>query len=252
MSEYCALIDTETNWYDEVMSIGLIIFKFDNYKIIKKLYFVIYPEYKCNGMFSLQLFNTRKNKTKIEVRERAILDINDMLRKYNVNKIFAYNAKFDFNHLPELSPYLWIDIMRIAAYRQYNEKLPKNAEYCTTGKLVRNYGVEVMYSLLSGKEYHEVHNAICDAEDELEIMKMLNKDIDLYYLASINYNKIIEDYEDYDDSIYQDVIPNLKDIENKKTEIASKIDFEEEKRIVDETLLNHQFENGEVIYHINY
>ena len=76
--------------------------------------------------------------------------------------------------------------MKIAAYRQYNDKLPKYADYCVTGRLRTGYGVEHMYVLLSGKDYIEYHNAICDAEDELEIMKMINKTLSDYKVAVIN------------------------------------------------------------------
>jgi hypothetical protein len=40
------------------------------------------------------------------------------------------------------------DIMRIAAYRQYNDKIPPSVECCKTGKMKRNYGVEPMYLLI--------------------------------------------------------------------------------------------------------
>ena len=32
--------------------------------------------------------------------------------------MFAYNANFDYKHLPELNSYIWVDIMKIAAYKQ--------------------------------------------------------------------------------------------------------------------------------------
>lgn len=64
--------------------------------------------------------------------------------------------------------------MRIAAYRQYNPKIPANADCCSTGHLKRGYGVEAMLRLLSGnRTYRESHNAFYDAQDELEIMHFL-------------------------------------------------------------------------------
>ena len=76
--------------------------------------------------------------------------------------------------------------MKIAAYRQYNDKIPENVECFKTGKMKRNYGVEPMMQLLSGNYgYMEVHNALFDAIDELEIMKLLGKSLDEYSVTQI-------------------------------------------------------------------
>lgn len=103
------------------------------------------------------------------------------MSQYDVDTVFAYNASFDRNHLPELRNYRWHDIMRLAAYRQYNPKIPKNADCCSTGRLKRGYGVEPMLRLLSQQYcYQETHNAILDARDELEIMRLLGYKIEDY------------------------------------------------------------------------
>ena len=68
----------------------------------------------------------------------------------------------------------WFDIMRLAAYRQHNPKIPCTAECFRTGRMKRGYGVEAMLRLLSGQRaYCETHNAIMDAFDELHIMCLL-------------------------------------------------------------------------------
>ncbi|MBD5103832.1 MAG: hypothetical protein HDT47_03095, partial [Ruminococcaceae bacterium] len=70
--------------------------------------------------------------------------------------------------------------------RQYNPKIPKNAECYGTGRLKRGYGVESIYRMLSGDSgYCEIHNALTDAMDELEIMRMLNIDTKSYDRAGI-------------------------------------------------------------------
>ena len=100
--------------------------------------------------------------------------------------MFAYNATFDKNLLKELADYSWYDIMKIAAYRKYNDKIPLDVECCKTGKMKRNYGVEPMMQLLSGNcRYEEVHNALYDAIDELEIMRLLGKPLSEYDVAQI-------------------------------------------------------------------
>lgn len=107
--------------------------------------------------------------------------LNRWLDSRNVKDIFAYNAGFDRNHLPELGHLVWHDIMRLAAYRQTNPKIPANADLCSTGRLKRGYGVEPMLRLLSGSRgYRETHNAMFDALDELKIMKLLGHPLETY------------------------------------------------------------------------
>ena len=114
-------------------------------------------------------------------RSEAIADLRSWFQQYGVVSIFAYNACFDRNHLPELRDYDWYDIMRLAAYRQHNAKIPANADCCSTGRLKRGYGVEAMLRLLSGKRgYCETHNALYDALDELEIMRLLGHGLEAY------------------------------------------------------------------------
>ena len=105
----------------------------------------------------------------------------DAYEDFKIGDVFAYNAAFDRNHLPELKHFSWYDIMRLAAYRQHNPKIPACADCCATGRLKRGYGVEPMLRLLSdNRSYHETHNAIYDAMDELEIMKLLHHNLSAY------------------------------------------------------------------------
>lgn len=53
--DYFAVIDTETNWNNEVMSIGVVIAEKDTFKKVDDLYFIFDPEYKIGGMFSMAL-----------------------------------------------------------------------------------------------------------------------------------------------------------------------------------------------------
>lgn len=185
--EYIAVIDTETNWYNEVMSIGVAIADKTTFDQIDGLYYVFTPEYKVGGIFSAALpIKERSGKDVLVKRETAMEKIRNCFAKYNIEQIYAYNANFDKNLLKELTNYQWFDIMRIAAYRQYNDRIPANAECCKTGKMKRNYGVEPMMQILSGnKNYIETHNAYYDAGDELLIMKLLGKNCDTYAVARI-------------------------------------------------------------------
>ncbi len=185
MIDKFAVIDTETNWNDEVMSIGIVIADSETKKKIDEIYYIIDPEYKVGGMYSDEL-KLDKEKAHITNRKQALKEIKKWLNTYHVRKLFAYNASFDKRHLPEYSEYKWYDIMRLAAYRQYNLAIPSSADCFKTGRLKRGYGVEDILKMLSkNKRYRETHNAVLDAQDELEIIRLLGHDIIEYDIALI-------------------------------------------------------------------
>lgn len=168
-----AVIDTETNWADQVMSIGTVIADSHTFRPIDSKYHILPLECLVGGMYENTLFIDTPVRPILCTRAEAIQDLWDWFGHYNVQALFAYNACFDRNHLPELRCFRWHDIMRLAAYRQYNVKIPA-ADCCATGRLKRGYGVEPMLRLLSGnRTYHESHNAWFDAFDELTIMQLL-------------------------------------------------------------------------------
>ncbi|MCM1167891.1 MAG: hypothetical protein NC299_11255 [Lachnospiraceae bacterium] len=166
-----AVIDTETTWRDEVMSIGAALSDFESLKPIAMRYYILTPYKNHGGMYSGALY---VRKPDFEGSRTAVIsDLRAFLQSESVTDIFAYNALFDYRHLPELNDFAWYDIMRLAAYRQYNAKISSSDCY-STGRLKRGYGVENIYRMLSGRtDYRELHNALTDAADELEIMQML-------------------------------------------------------------------------------
>lgn len=177
---YFAVIDTETNWNNALMSIGTVIADKDTFKPVKVRYHVLTPEFEVGGMFSDVLFDDRL-KHILCTRDEAMEDLVCLLKEYGVEDVFAYNAPFDRRLMPELGLFNWYDIVKIAAYRQYNRKITKWDECCKTGRLKHDYGVEAMLRRLSGdKAYCETHNALYDALDELEIMRLLGYRTDSY------------------------------------------------------------------------
>lgn len=184
-----AVIDTETNWNDKVMSIGVVIADTKTRKKIDSVYYIITPEYKVGGMFSAEL-RPNENDARITSRKQALKEIREWLHGYDVQKLFAYNALFDMKHLPEYSEYEWYDIMRLAAYRQYNRAIPDSADCFKTGRLKRGYGVEEILKMLRQSiHYRETHNAVFDALDELEIMRLLGHEMEVYEIALISDKK---------------------------------------------------------------
>ena len=177
-----AVIDTETNWYDQVMSIGVVTAGEKNFKPVDLRYYILEPESLSGGMYSDRLDLVPPENTRICSREEAMADLCGWLNAQGVHEIFAYNARFDKGHLGELQNFVWYDIMRIAAYRQHNDRIPQWEECCGTGRLRRHYGVEPMLQCLRGEhDYRETHNALLDARDELEIMELLHKPLFVYY-----------------------------------------------------------------------
>lgn len=169
-----AVIDTETNWADQVMSIGTVVVDAGSFQAIEAKYHILPVECRMGGMYEGALFMEIPVQPILCIRVEAIADLRGWFQQHHVRSIFAYNACFDRNHLPELRDFDWYDIMRLAAYRQHNPKIPATAACCATGRLKRGYGVEAMLRLLSGNcTYHESHNAFNDAVDELEIMRLL-------------------------------------------------------------------------------
>jgi hypothetical protein len=176
-----AVIDTETNWADQVMSIGTVIADVDTLEVIEAKYHILPIECEIGGMYYDTLFIETPVQPILCTRAEALKDLTLWFRQHGVRSIFAYNACFDRNHLPELRNFDWHDILRLAAYRQYNTKIPTTADCCSTGRLKRGYGVEAMLRLLSGDHtYHESHNAFFDALDELSIMVLLKHPLSAY------------------------------------------------------------------------
>ena len=178
---YFAVIDTETNWSDQVMSIGVVIADAATFRAVDQKYYTIPTACKRGGKYSDALY-LRTPVPPISLGKRdAVKDLRGWLEKYGVTDICAYNAKFDKAHLPELKNVVWHDIMCLAAYRQHNPSIPANAECCSTGRLKRGYGVEEILRMLSGnRNYCETHNAVLDAMDELRIMQLLGHNLDQY------------------------------------------------------------------------
>lgn len=180
-----AVVDTETNWNDEVMSIGVVVSDSETWEKIDSVYYIIDPEYKAGGMYASEL-RPDEDGVRVTGRQEALQEIKQWLDTYHVRKLFAYNASFDKRHLPEYAGYQWYDIMRLAAYRQYNSAIPDSADCYRTGRLKYGYGVESILKMLSkDKRYSETHNALLDAVDELQIMQLLGHGLSVYEAASI-------------------------------------------------------------------
>ncbi len=179
--ETFAVIDTETTWDNWVMSIGVVVADAATFTLLDSRYYVLTPEYLSGGMFSGALFPEGFGRPTVCRRPQAMAALRRFLALHGVEDIFAYNARFDRGHLPELGDLQWYDIMALAAYRQHNPAIPAHLPCCSTGRLKSGYGVEPMLRLLArDKCYCESHNALGDAMDELQIMRLLGHPVGRY------------------------------------------------------------------------
>lgn len=182
-----AVIDTETNWNNEVMLIGVVVADSGTKEEIDSVYYIIDPEYREGGMYANRLDGEVACVTS---RKQALKEIKEWLDTHNVKKLFAYNAIFDKGHLPEYSEFEWYDIMYLASRRQYNSAIPDSADCYKSGKMKRGYGAENILKMLSKDEgYSETHNAVLDARDELKIIQLLGHEIKEYDVALISNKK---------------------------------------------------------------
>lgn len=181
MAEKFAVIDTETNWENDIMSIGIVIAEDGQFKSIDNKYIIFEEAVQIGGLYSDVLFIDGQ-KPEVIKKNKAIETIKEYLNSHGVMSIFAYNASFDARCLPELYEYKWHDIVRVAAYKQYNPAIPKDAMCCATGRLKSGYRVENILNMFGEDDYIEMHNALTDATDELRIMEYLNLSIRKYPL----------------------------------------------------------------------
>lgn len=183
-----AVIDVETTWKDRVMSIGIVtITVCPDGKVerdtVQSRYFLIKPACIEGGMFSNALRIKATKDAKAVTYADAITVIRQILDASGITEMYAYDATFDKNHLPELKGYRWHDIMKIAPYSQYNAAIVRKGLPCyASGKLRSGYGVEAMLRLLTGDPgYREMHNAYYDALDEAAIMAKIAQPLSVYH-----------------------------------------------------------------------
>ncbi|WP_243216307.1 hypothetical protein [Mesomycoplasma hyopneumoniae] len=190
------VIDVETNYQNEVFSVGVVIADSTNFKSIDKKYWIIKNNLKVGGMYARNILaplplEFREETIFLETRKEMIVYLIKFLKYYEVKNWFSY-TKFDFRHLPELhKSFKHNDISIFAKNKQFNKYIPLNAETSKNGDLKRGWKAEDIYRMLTKDEnYFETHNALLDAIDELRIMELLNLDIETFLNSNKNKEKI--------------------------------------------------------------
>jgi len=91
---YFAVIDTETNWSNQVMSIGLVIANNETFSIVEKKYYIITPECNEGGMYS-SVLSVKGQKEDLKGPRKDVLQaVESTLSLYNVDSIYAYNQPY--------------------------------------------------------------------------------------------------------------------------------------------------------------
>ncbi|MHA0290597.1 hypothetical protein [Mesomycoplasma ovipneumoniae] len=190
-----AVIDVETNYDNEVFSVGVVIANSSNFQSIDKQYWIIENNLKAGGKYVHNVwiplpFEFKEEINVVKTRQEMIAQLIHFLKFYKVKNWFSY-TKFDFRHLPELhKSFEHNDISIFAKSKQFNKHIPLNAETSKNGDLKRGWNAENIYRMVTKNEnYLETHNALLDAIDELRIMELLNLDIETFLNPNKNKEK---------------------------------------------------------------
>ena len=87
-----AVIDTETNWEDEVMSIGCCIADADTFGVISAKYHVLIPECEIGGMYYDALFPDTPVRPMLCSRYEAISDLLAWFFRYDVRHVSPHRS----------------------------------------------------------------------------------------------------------------------------------------------------------------
>jgi len=177
--EKIIVIDTETvtGTYG-LLSVGAVVLeRYGNKVAPLDTYFGFSDEFEHGFYFAQQYAYAMRNSVRRKSRREIEAELADLVRRYDVNTAFAYNAGFDKTvariYLPTLQ-FNWFDLMKPARqilagaehYPAY-KRLHPHIELTRGGILKRGYSVDCVGRYLGLP--HETHVAIEDAQMETEI-----------------------------------------------------------------------------------
>lgn len=215
ISNCVAVIDVETTWRDEVMSIGAVIVDTqDKYRILEIAYWLVTPFCYQPAMFSRAIdlsmvkersfFYKKGNRVldsvteKEDSFEKCIAGLQALLDCHDVSSCFAYNGHFDKRHLLDIDGVAWFDL--VVPFTSYDlnpyissQKIPpENLGVGKAGlRLVKEYSFfNIMRYIPGCKRYYETHNGCVDAFEEAMAMQMMKLPRDEYRISWIRDTKI--------------------------------------------------------------
>ncbi|MBG0730784.1 hypothetical protein [Mycoplasma sp. 'Moose RK'] len=235
LNQKFAVIDIETNYENQIFSVGVVIADSTNFNLVDKRYWILENNLLVGGMYKHKILAPLpaefKNETiRIQTHKAMINQLIKFLNYYNVEDWFSY-TKFDFKYLPELhNLFKYNDISLAAKSKKFNKHIPSNAETSKNGNLKKGWNVEHMYRMVSKDEHYvETHNALLDAIDELRIMKFLELDFKTFQTLTKRKNNPIQIFKNvrtHIETIKDQQIANLNQkfaVINIKTNYKNKI-----------------------------
>ena len=82
--------------------------------------------------------------------------------------------------------YHWYDIIKVAAHKQYNYKLPDNLMFNDQGRLLYKCNIKDLMEILTKTYFYYTNHALYDTLDIARIMKIVDLNINVYDCAKIN------------------------------------------------------------------
>ena len=184
------VLDVEADVYNQApYNIGLVIVDNDgNIKETKQIWLSSHVKENLEAMYSLEnrtYFKNNEDKFEIyDNDEDFIFDFYQLLAKYDINDLFAYNVSFDWRKLTKIfneselrSQIEPKDIMTLAFNKVMNSS--KFLNYCRdnnykTDKGFPSTSFETVYRYYTNnKDYKEVHRGLEDALDECDLLYRL-------------------------------------------------------------------------------
>ncbi len=183
-----AIISVKTNSMGHAIAIGVAVIDANQWQLQQAQYYIISDELLCYYTYD-NIYLSHVYKSYFGKLGDVENHIRKTLTKYQITNIYAYNAQFVCKTCPGLHMYYWYDIMKIAAYKQYNSYLPSNIDYLDNGRIKYKYNIPHIMEYLNISYFRYVDHALYDVLDELRIMKTLNININTYDIAHVTTAK---------------------------------------------------------------
>lgn len=181
-----AIIDAKLNFIDEIISIGIAIVDAKTFEIKTAEYFLVPEELIIDGFNNGNITIAHTYQTYFGAHKDIENHIRKLLNQYNITNIYTFNGKFIYSKLTGLQKYHWYDIMKVAAYKQYNYKLPDNLMFNDQGRLLYKCNIKDLMEILTKTYFYYTNHALYDVLDETKMMKLLDLNINVYDCAKMN------------------------------------------------------------------
>ena len=184
--ETIAILDAKTNFIDNIISIGVSIVNAKTFEVKTAEYFLIPEELIVDGLNNNNVNIHHIYKTYFGAQKDVENHIRKLLNQYGITNIYTFNGKFIYKQLTGLQNYHWYDIIKVAAHKQYNYKLPDNLMFNDQGRLLYKCNIKDLMEILTKTYFYYTNHALYDTLDIARIMKIVDLNINVYDCAKIN------------------------------------------------------------------